>query len=174
MVGDGRRAGQYVCLNSKFANVGSDTLGIEAIVVAELRCVIDAAENDFIRCCQGLRQGFLKNLTAHGIRAWFENGPQTTARPTSARCGDGRAYGSGVVGEIIHDEYASEFAFDIKTALHAAKCFQRLLNCTDGNAAALRSDDCSERVQHVVLSGSREVKFAKRFASTENFKVHSV
>src|SRR6267154_4540867 len=110
-------------IRAELANVCGDGLRVEAIVVAELLCVVDAAENDLVGCGERLWQGFLEDFAAHGVRTGFENGPEATSGPAAAGSGDGGANSGGVMRKIIDDEDAAEFAFDVEAALYAFESF---------------------------------------------------
>src|SRR5260221_2534797 len=174
MFGNGFRAAENFGFDSEFEYVRGNGFGIEAVVVAELLCVVHAAENHFVGRGERLRQGFLEDFAAHRVRTGFENGPKASAGPAAAGGGDGRADGGGMMRKIVDDENAAEFTFNVEATLYACESFESFLNLGDRNAAALRDDDGGEGVQHVVFTGSGEMEFAKSIAVAEKFEVHAI
>src|SRR5690348_12929069 len=100
MRGDGFRARENIGIDAEFAHIGGDGFGVEAVVVAELFRIVNAAENHFVSGRKRLWQSFLENFAAHGVGARLENGPQTASGPAAACSGDGGANGGGMVREI--------------------------------------------------------------------------
>src|SRR6266581_9489765 len=122
------RTGEYARIPSKLTDARRDGFRVHAILVAQLLCPVHSTQDDAIAKRERLRQRLLEHSAAHGIRARFQNGPQTPSRPTRSRRFNRGLHGGGVMREIIDDQYSANLALHIHAALNAAKCAKRFGN----------------------------------------------
>src|SRR6516162_2075555 len=163
-IGNGIGTGEDASVLAKSADSGGNGFGVEALVIGELACTVDPAEENSVAEGQGLRESVLKNATAHRIGARFQDGPETAAGPSEAGGFDRGADGRGVMREIVNDEDAVGFTFDVHAAANAAKRFESFLERRNGDAAALADNECSKCIQDIVMARNGEVEFAKECA----------
>jgi len=173
-IGNGIGTGEDASVLAKSADSGGNGFGVEALVIGELACTVDPAEENSVAEGQGLRESVLKNATAHRIGARFQDGPETAAGPSEAGGFDRGADGRGVMREIVNDEDAVGFTFDVHAAANAAKRFESFLERRNGDAAALADNECSKCIQDIVMARNGEVEFAKECAFVSDAEGHAV
>ena len=66
-----------------------------------------------------------------------------------------------MVREIVHHQNPCVLALHIHSTLHAAKCFQRLVDLDGVDASSLRNDNGGHGVLHIMLARHRQAQFVQ-------------
>lgn len=100
-------------------DVGGEECGVEALGGGDFMDIGQRCDDSNVCGGEGGCEFFLKNVALRGVGAWLEKNPQSGFWIALADGLDGKLNGGGVVGEIVDDFDAIDFAAEFLAAGYA-------------------------------------------------------
>ena len=145
-------------------DVGHDAFGVEALIFWELVQAGDLGDEHAIGFGKGGGEVILKNGTAGGIRAGFEEGPEARMAIAFAKAGECLANGCGMVPEVVDDRDAANDTANFLAAADALKRGEGGADRLGRDAVVVGGGGSHGRVADVEIARERHKKgFAEKF-----------
>lgn len=148
-----------------------DVLRMKAFGGRDHLGVKDTSEGGAIRNGEAVDQFPFKDITAEGVGAWLEHGPEAPAGIGGAQSAQRFADGGRVVGEVVDDGDAVNFGADFKPAANAAEAGEGFDDGRSRHSQAGSEGCCGGGVEGVVFAGHGEGEFRPGLTVVENAPV---
>ena len=143
---------EVIRLDASGANIRHELGGIEAFLGRHLLEPGDLGHDHALGQAQCLGELDLKVVTARGVAARLEDGPDPALGESAAKRLEGLADGGGVMGEVVDDGDAVDFAANFHPTPDALESVEAGLNLFIAQPGVARHEQRCESVADVQLA----------------------